>query len=81
MPTVVLLLDRNKKLVAAMLPDHAPPGMHYTLVPEVGQTMHTVDLAGDPRQLAPVELKRLVTEKLAQPNALKPYVETRRTRR
>ena len=77
MHTVVLLLDQKRQLVAAMLPEHAPSGMHSRMLPAAGQTLHTVELAVNPVQLAPKELKRLIGEKLAEPDGLKPYVETR----
>jgi hypothetical protein len=75
--SVVVLLDENKKVVAAMDSTITHKGISHEIAPRPGQTLLEVEIPEIASDLSPADFKNAIGEAMKSPTAVKPWKSER----
>jgi hypothetical protein len=75
--SVVVLLDGNKNVVAAMDPTIAHNGISHEISPRAGQTLVEVEVPAAVGEMSPVDFRKAIGEAMKSPEAVKPWKSQR----
>ena len=75
--SIVVLLDGNKNVVAAMDAAIAHNGISHEISPRAGQTLLEVEVSAAIGDLSPVDFKKAIDEAIKLPGAAKPWKSRR----